>query len=64
MAMDDFLKRMAELEAAEAMLSCASLRGIASDFRTQMDLNRMILDGARAALEQPAEPAPAPGEQG
>jgi hypothetical protein len=53
--MDDFLKRMAELEAAEKMLSCASLRGIATDFRTQMDLNRMILDGVRASLEPPAD---------
>lgn len=53
--MDDFLKRMAELEAAEKMLSCASLRGIATDFRTQMDLNRMILDDVRASLDQAAD---------
>jgi hypothetical protein len=56
--MDDFLKKMAALKEAESILSVASVRGVASGFRTQMDLNRMILDGARASLEQTAGEEP------
>lgn len=49
---DDILTKLAKLDEAEALLNCTSVRGIANGFRTQMDLNRMILQGARSALDQ------------
>lgn len=51
---EDILAKLAKLDEAEALLSCTSVRGIANGFRTQMDLNKMILDGARSALDTPA----------
>lgn len=51
---EDILAKLAKLDEAEALLSCTSVRGIANGFRTQMDLNKMILDGARSALQKPA----------
>lgn len=50
---DELLKKMAQLDEAEKLLSCASMRGIASDFRTQMDLNKLLLEGARTCLAAP-----------
>lgn len=49
---DNFQDKLAKLDEAEALLSCTSVRGIANGFRTQMDLNRMIMEGARSALQK------------
>ena len=51
---DDILAKLAKLDEAETLLSCTSVRGIANGFRTQMDLNKMILEGARSSLQTPA----------
>ena len=55
---DDILNKLAQLDEAEKLLSCASVRGIASGFRTQMDLNKLLLDGARSTLEPPKDKDP------
>lgn len=49
---DNIQDKLAKLDEAEALLSCTSVRGIANGFRTQMDLNRMIMEGARSALQK------------
>ncbi|WP_448189551.1 hypothetical protein [Azospirillum sp. sgz301742] len=49
---DEILNKLAQLDEAEKLLSCASVRGIASGFRTQMDLNKLLIEGARNTLDQ------------
>lgn len=61
--MDDFARRMAALDAAEQLLSATNVRGISGRYRTQMDINRLFLKGARSCLDGGGgDDAAAPGD--
>ncbi len=58
---DELARRMAALDDAEQLLSSCNVRGIVADYRTQMDINRMILDEARTRLAKVFEETGADG---
>jgi len=50
--MDELAKQLTALDVAEELLSSICVRGIAVDFRTQMDINNRIIASARTHLRQ------------
>ena len=49
----DFTERLAALDAAQMLVDAVVIRAVARNYRSQMDLNRRLLDEARRSLPPP-----------
>lgn len=61
---DEHVRRLNALDEAERLLAAAKVRGIAGAYRTQMDINRLIIEGARERIEPDSPTASDPLPEG